>query len=82
MSTLTVWRVTKPHGRWVRVSRRSIVSGIYPEPSGLGLASARGQHFNGCVISMQLLGSKDVFTKFVHQGVEQVVHPTGYFTLS
>ena len=76
MDPLAIRRVAKPDGRRARSPRRSIISGVHPQPSRLGLTRARCQYLDRGVIGMQLLGGKDMLAQGSDEGLQQVVHAT------
>src|SRR6267154_6854481 len=58
--SLAIRRVGEPYRRWCLVSCRPIVAYVGPQPTSLGFSIPRRQHWNWCVIRVQLLGPHHV----------------------
>lgn len=69
---LAVGRVGEPDGRRGRISGRSIIANVGPEPSSLGAAVAGCEHRDGRVVGVQLGCRHDVIAHSLDQGCEQL----------
>ena len=76
----TVWAVEISRGRRGFAAERPIVADIDPKPSGFGPPKSWFQHRNRGVVTMDLLGGKDVFADPRDHRIKQpggLAHPIG-----
>lgn len=76
---LAIQRVPEPDRRRRRICARSVALSVGPQPSGLGLAVAGGQHRDGGVVGVDLGRRADVLTdrigKWRQEGHAAAHHP-------
>lgn len=77
---LAIGREGEPHGGCGRIARWSVVADVGPEPSGLGPAVARREHWNRRVVGMKLARGHDMIANSFNQRSQQFAgcaHPSG-----
>jgi len=80
MFALAIRRVGKPHGWRGVLASRPFIAHVCPQAAGLGLAVARSEQRNRCIVGMNLACRQNMLAQSLDQWREQIAgsaHPTG-----